>query len=163
MPPSLQTPSPPPPLPSADVYASPFSTPTNKTTMDTTAGSRVDVKKKQMHDFFVETLGHRSFAFLELEYCEGGDLHGLMLGESKRVGGGWRQRGAERGAESVVDARSSQGTAGLPVAHIGRLALGLCEGVQQLHEVRSQEFVIFTCGRRFFRGMLTTERRAQSS
>lgn len=112
----------------------------------------------------METLGHRLFAFLELEYCEGGDLHGLMLGESKRVGG-WRQRGAERGAESVVDARNSQGTVGLPVAQIGRLVLGLCEGVQQLHEVWSQESVIFTLREAlfFFRGMLPTERRAQSS
>ncbi|CAN0462713.1 unnamed protein product, partial [Hapterophycus canaliculatus] len=34
----------------------------------------------QLHDFFVETVGHRPLAFLELEYCEGGDLRDLIMG-----------------------------------------------------------------------------------
>lgn len=133
--------------------------------------------RQQLHDFFVETLGHRALAFLELEYCEGGDLGDLIVGgragrpaaggeaaaaptaSAAKVrgdgdvpsvpqrdgpgaghtgsgeGGGWRSGGGwERTGDGVAGARAGD-MAGLPAAQIGRVALGLCEGLQRLHEV----------------------------
>ncbi|CBN77816.1 protein kinase [Ectocarpus siliculosus] len=154
----------------------------------------------KLHDFFVETVGDRSLAFLELEYCEGGDLASLILGS--RAGGGStagtensaatatptaaaapagggalrdfacrsraqpleglataaeREEGTGGGGGNAGDFLSggrrslgADGTAavavaavgqdaraplsGLPAARIGRVALGLCEGLQRLHE-----------------------------
>lgn len=114
----------------------------------------------------METLGHRALAFLELEYCEGGDLHDLILGGragrrsadgrgeapsahgreragrtgSSGLGGGGSGQGSERtgnGVAGVVVAAATRAgdIAGLPAAQIGRVALGLCEGLQRLHEV----------------------------
>ncbi|CAN0067894.1 unnamed protein product, partial [Ectocarpus sp. 4 AP-2014] len=163
----------------------------------------------KLHDFFVETVGHRSLAFLELEYCEGGDLASLILGSrawggstagaeisaamatptaaAAPAGGGAlrdfayrspaqpleglamtvaREEGTGGGGNAgdfLSDDRRSLGAggggfddqrrscsgaaavaavgqdaraplAGLPAARIGRVALGLCEGLQRLHE-----------------------------
>eukprot|EP00903_Cladosiphon_okamuranus_P012412 g11631.t2 len=125
----------------------------------------------QLQDFFVETLGHRALAFLELEYCEGGDLRDLILGgragrteaaataEAARVrgdgdaptvpqresvgrtgsgeGDGWASgQGWGRTGNSVAGAEvaAAGDMVGLPAVQIGKVALGLCEGLQSLHE-----------------------------
>eukprot|EP00904_Undaria_pinnatifida_P002487 jgi/Undpi1/12239/HiC_scaffold_5.g01915.m1 len=91
----------------------------------------------QLYDFFVETLGHRSLAFLELEYCEGGDLHGLILGGGRGGGNSTRKTTATvpEGVVAGIARGSTRGESlGLPAAQIGRVALGLCEGLAQLHE-----------------------------
>jgi len=38
----------------------------------------------KLEDFFIETLGHRNIAYLQLEYCDGGDL-GTLLNGSVRL------------------------------------------------------------------------------
>lgn len=122
----------------------------------------------QLHDFFVETLGHRPLVFLELDYCEGGDLRGLILSSSegsqcvdKRgylgdkggslsaaeapsisgAGSGEGsyndRRSSTRGEEAVRRLGSGLGLRlGLPGEQIAQLSLGLCEGLQHLHEVK---------------------------
>lgn len=97
----------------------------------------------QLYDFFVETLGHRSLAFLELEYCEGGDLHGAILGGGQGDGGPSyaTQVAATEPPGGVVPGVARGSTRGeslgMPAARIASVILGLCEGLEQLHEVRS--------------------------
>lgn len=113
------------------------------------------VSLAQLHDFFVETLGHSSFAYLELEYCDGGDLHDLILnggGDGGGGGGGARLDDDEEigrrhlskptavGRSHSAGGRAGNGgigrdARGLPVEQITKVALGLCEGLQLLHEV----------------------------
>lgn len=110
----------------------------------------------QLHDFFVETLGHISLAFLELDYCDGGDLHELILasGQDDRDGGPRRHVLPK---PTAFGGRSSGGTttmggggdgqekgSGLPAEQIARVTLGLCEGLQRLHEVRVATYVVTT-------------------
>eukprot|EP00752_Nemacystus_decipiens_P002741 g2559.t1 len=122
----------------------------------------------QLHDFFVESLGDRALAFLELEYCEGGDLHDLILGgrvgrpapasnassaqgsedgpsvpargvadrtgSSDGIGGGRSAQGWVRSGTGLSGVARAADVSGLPAAQIGRVALGLSEGLQRLHE-----------------------------
>ncbi|CAM9206454.1 unnamed protein product, partial [Sphacelaria rigidula] len=90
----------------------------------------------KLHDFFVETLGHTPLAFLELEFCGGGDLHDLILASERddHVGG---EIHGDRLLKPAIfgggQARDKRGT-GVPADQIARVILGLCEGLQCLHE-----------------------------
>lgn len=85
----------------------------------------------------METLGHTPLAFLELEFCGGGDLHDLILGSGRegRIGGETHGdhllKPATLGGGQPRDKRG----AGVPAEQIARVTLGLCEGLQCLHEV----------------------------
>lgn len=99
----------------------------------------------QLHDFFVETLGHTPLAFLELEFCGGGDLHDLILASERddHVGG---EIHGDRLLKPAIfgggQARDKRGT-GVPADQIARVILGLCEGLQCLHEV---SMALFSAG-----------------
>lgn len=104
----------------------------------------------QLHDFFVETLGHISLAFLELDYCDGGDLHELILASGRGDGDGETTHRDLLSTPTAFGSKSSGGIAkmgddggsrekgaGLPAEQIAKLTLGLLEGLQRLHEVRT--------------------------
>jgi serine/threonine protein kinase len=74
----------------------------------------------QLYDFFVETLGHRTVAYLELEYCAGGDLASLI-------------NSSNTGAATAV---LQQKQHALPLQSIVNIATGVCAALQQLHALK---------------------------
>jgi serine/threonine protein kinase len=73
----------------------------------------------QLYDFFVETLGHRIVAYLELEYCAGGDLASLINSTKSAA------------STAVLQQRQS-----LPLQSIVNITSGVCLALQQLHALK---------------------------
>lgn len=69
----------------------------------------------------METVGHRSLAFLELEYCEGGDLHGLILGAQAEQKAVPHTRVAAAAAGAAVMGEIRRGQRGRGAIHASSL------------------------------------------
>jgi serine/threonine protein kinase len=83
--------------------------------------SQASINVIQLYDFFVETLGHRTVAYLELEYIAGGDLASLINSSSSVASTALLQQQQQRA---------------LPLLSIVNITTGVCAALQQLHALK---------------------------
>jgi serine/threonine protein kinase len=81
----------------------------------------------------LESLGHRNVAFLELEYCIGGDLAALINSTSSSTSSSNENTSTSSSNHSTTAATTLQQQHALPLHSIVNIGIGICAGLQQLH------------------------------